>query len=492
MNALPPSPPAPSPVPAPPPQRLEDPVETLADQAEAARQARDDPDPDAPAAPLTPAAAAAVPAPPARPASAAPPPAGAPAAAPAPAPAASPAAPTGWAPPRSGLRGTVALLVLALAGILVVLYAWRLPPFTSAVESTDNAYVRGQTTVVSPQASGYVAEVPVQDFQPVRAGQVLVRIDDRIYRQRVDQARASLASQVAGLRNSAQTLRSREAAVGSQAAAVASARAQLDRARADMRRVDALVADGSVSLRERDQTLAALRQAETAVAQAQAAGEIARQDVRSVTVGRAGLEAGVAGAQAALRLAEIDLENTAVRAPRDGRLSEVGVRVGQYVTAGTQLMFLVPDRLWIVANYKEAQTARMAPGQPVSFRVDALGDARLTGRVERLAPAAGSEFAVLRPDNATGNFVKVAQRIAVRIAIDPGQPLAARLRPGLSVETRVDTAARPDGARTGSAPGAPGAPPSRDPPAVPGAATGAADAAAPPPMPSPAGAETRR
>jgi multidrug resistance efflux pump len=484
-------------VPAPAPQRLEDPVETLADQAEAARRAHDDPDPDARDAASPVAAPGAAPAPDAAPAAASGAPSGVPAAT-----AASPPAPTGWAPPRSGLGGTVALLALALIGILVVLYAWRLPPFTSAVESTDNAYVRGQTTIVSPQASGYVAEVPVQDFQAVRAGQVLVRIDDRIYRQRVDQARASLASQTAGLRNSAQTLRSREAAVGSQKAAVASARAQLDRARADMRRVDALVADGSVSLRERDQTLAALRQAETAVAQAQAAGEIARQDVRSVTVGRAGLEAGVAGAQAALRLAEIDLENTAVRAPRDGRLSEVGVRAGQYVTAGTQLMFLVPDRLWIVANYKEAQTARMAPGQPVSFRVDALGDARLTGRVERLAPAAGSEFAVLKPDNATGNFVKVAQRIAVRIAIDPGQPLAARLRPGLSVETRVDTAAPPDGARTTgpapqeadarTAPATAAPQPSQGSPAVPGASAGAAGKAARAPVTVPAGPETRR
>ncbi|MFE8645987.1 HlyD family secretion protein [Sphingomonas sp. NCPPB 2930] len=382
-----------------------------------------------------------------------------PAPAPAPAPAvAAPApvaaAPTGWAPPRAGLAGTVATIVLALAGVLVVLYAWRLPPFATALQSTDNAYVRGQTTIVSPQTSGYVAEVPVQDFQTVEAGQVLVKIDDRIYRQRVEQAQATLAGQIASLDNSAQTRRSREATVASQVAAVGNARAQLARARADLQRVDALVADGSVSLRERDQTVAALRQAEAAVEQARAAGEIARQDVRAVTVGRAGLEAGVEGARAALALAEIDLANTVVRAPRAGQLSEVGVRAGQYVTAGTQLMFLVPARLWIIANYKEAQTAAMAPGQPVRFRVDALDRAELTGRVEQLAPAAGSEFAVLKADNATGNFVKVAQRIAVRIAIDPGQPLAARLRPGMSVETMVDTTG---GTRTPPAPATGGA-----------------------------------
>lgn len=426
--------------------RLEEPAEAPADQAAAAH---DD-------MPVETAASTPVPAPPPAPAAAAPAPVA--------------AAPTGWAPPRAGLAGTVATIVLALAGVLVVLYAWRLPPFATALQSTDNAYVRGQTTIVSPQTSGYVAEVPVQDFQTVEAGQVLVRIDDRIYRQRVEQAQATLAGQIASLDNSAQTRRSREATVASQVAAVGNARAQLARARADLQRVDALVADGSVSLRERDQTVAALRQAEAAVEQARAAGEIARQDVRAVTVGRAGLEAGVEGARAALALAEIDLANTVVRAPRAGQLSEVGVRAGQYVTAGTQLMFLVPARLWIIANYKEAQTAAMAPGQPVRFRVDALDRAELTGRVEQLAPAAGSEFAVLKADNATGNFVKVAQRIAVRIAIDPGQPLAARLRPGMSVETMVDTT----GARTAPVPATGGA-------ADPGAATAPSGAGTAPP-----------
>ena len=355
-----------------------------------------------------------------------------------------PAAPVarGWAPPRSP-RIIIIVSLLALAGILVVLYAWRLPPFTSTIQTTENAYVRGQVTIVSPQTSGYVVEVPVQDFQTVRTGDVLARIDDRIYRQRIDQARATLSAQRAGLANSAQARLSRVAGLGSQVAAVAGAEAQLARAQADMNRVEDLVTDGSVSLRERDQTRAALRQAQAAVLQAKAARDIAGQDIRSVEVGRGGLSAGVEGAQAALRLAEIDLANTVIRAPADGQLSEVGVRTGQYVTNGTQLMFLVPARLWVIANFKEAQTAAMVPGQRASFAVDALGGARLTGRIERLSPAAGSEFSVIRSDNATGNFTKVAQRIAVRIDIDPGQPLAARLRPGMSVEVRVDTATGP-------------------------------------------------
>lgn len=177
--------------------------------------------------------------------------------------------------------------------------------------------------------------------------------------------------------------------------------------------------------------------------QARAAREIAQQDIRTVQVGRGGQRAGVSGAEAARRLAQIDLANTVIRAPEAGRLSEVGVRVGQYVTAGSQLMFLVPPETWVIANFKEAQTARMAVGQPATFTVDGLGGAKLTGRVERISPAAGSEFAVLKADNATGNFTKVPQRIAVRIRIDPGQQLIQRLRPGMSVQASVDTTTGP-------------------------------------------------
>ncbi len=347
---------------------------------------------------------------------------------------------SGWRPPGSSRTVIVILSLVALAGVLAVLAAWRLPPFTTAYEATDNAYVRGRTTVISPQVSGYVTRVLVRDFADVRAGEPLVTIDDRIYRQRVDQAAAQVEAQAATLANNAQSRRSRTAALAVQDAVVANAAAQLMRAQADMARVNDLVTDGSVSLRERDQTLAALRQAQAAVEQARAAREIARQDIRTVEVGRGGQQAGVSGAEAARRLAQIDLANTVIRAPESGRLSEVGVRVGQYVTAGSQLMFLVPPETWVIANLKEAQTAQVAVGQRASFTVDALGNQRLTGRVERIAPAAGSEFAVLKADNATGNFTKVPQRIAVRIRIDPGQPLAPRLRPGMSVQARIDTA----------------------------------------------------
>src|SRR5262245_27721854 len=345
----------------------------------------------------------------------------------------------GWHPPAKRRAMTILIPLLAVAAVIALLAAWRLPPFAGGMETTENAYVRGRTAVIAPQVSGYVVEVAVKDYERVGAGQVLVRIDDRIYRARVDQARANLDAQLAALANNRQAHASRSAGIAAQRAAAAKASAELARAEADMGRVEDLVQDGSVSIRERDQNLAALRQAQAQTLQSDAAIEIARQDLRTVDVGKGGLEAQVQAARAQLRLAEIDLENTVIRAPEAGQVSEIGVRLGQYVTNGTQLLSLVPAELWVVANFKEAQTARMALGQKASFTVDGLAGARLTGRVERISPATGSEFAVLKPDNATGNFVKVPQRIGVRIAIDPDQALSERLRPGMSVEERVAT-----------------------------------------------------
>ena len=333
--------------------------------------------------------------------------------------------------------------LIALAGVLVVLYAWSLPPFTTPIESTENAQVRGQVTLISPQVSGYVVDVPVQDFQTVHHGELLVKIDDRIYRQRVAQGEAQVASAKAALADAEQQRRSAEAAITQAQAGVENARAQALKADADWRRIKALVADGSLSERERDQTFAAHAQAMAGVTQADAAQRIAQENLRTVEVNRAALEAAVANAQAALQLARIDLANTEIRAPRDGRLGQVTVRVGAYVTAGTQLTALVPHTLWVIANMKETQMANVAVGQPAWFTVDALNHARIDGHVERISPAAGSEFSVLPPDNATGNFVKIAQRIPVRIAIAPDQPLAERLRPGMSVVVSIDTAAQP-------------------------------------------------
>jgi multidrug resistance efflux pump len=361
---------------------------------------------------------------------------------PTPPPGAEQAAPDRWNPAARTRLVNSAIILLILAAIVAILYAWQLPPFGGRYEQTDDAYVRGQTTVISPQVSGYVSDVPVRDFQQVRPGDILVRIEDSIYNARVAQARASVLTQAANLDNSNQAQRSKEASTLAQDAAIANAEAQLRRVQADTKRVESLIEHGWATGRERDRQIAELRAAEAQLRQARAAREVGTQDVRTVIVGRAGLSANVEAAKAQVRLAEVDLGHTLIRAPQAGQLSEVAVRRGQYVTAGTQLMFLVPRDYWVTANFKEAQTHKMRVGQKASFTVDALGGERLTGHIENMAPAAGSEFAVLKPDNATGNFVKVAQRIAVRIRIDPDQPLAERLRPGMSVVARVDTSDR--------------------------------------------------
>ena len=350
--------------------------------------------------------------------------------------------PATWSPPKRRIAGWLLIFAVAAAAILAVLYGWGLPPFAGEA-STNNAYVRGRTTVIAPQVSGYVVEVRVRDYQYVRRGEILARIDDSIYRAKVAQAEAAVDARLADLANSDQAHASGVAGVASRGAELANARAQLDRAQADMNRTEVLAAKGWVTRHDRDRDLAALRQAQAAVRQSLAGGDIARQDVRSVEVNRAALVAQVEAARAQLRLAKIDLEHSVIRAPEDGRVGEIAVRLGQYVTNGTSLLVLVPEERWVIANFKEAQTRRIVEGQPVSFAVDALGGARLAGHVERVAPAAGSEFSVLRPDNATGNFIKVPQRIGVRIHIDDGQPLAARLRPGMSVDVAIDTEARP-------------------------------------------------
>ncbi|MET0125544.1 MAG: HlyD family secretion protein [Pseudomonas caspiana] len=340
---------------------------------------------------------------------------------------------------RTRIISSVIFASIALIGILIVLYAWQLPPFSSPIESTENALVRGQTTIIGPQLSGYVYEVPVQDFQFVKKGDLLVRLDDRIYRQHLDQSLAQLGIQKASLANNLQQRKSAEATIAQRKAALENSIAQGRKSAADLRRNQALVTDGSVSKSELDVSRAADAQSTAAIAEARAALDIAKEDLQTVIVNRGSLEASVANAEAAIELARIDLSNTRVLAPRDGQLGQIGVRLGAYVNSGAQLMALVPDRLWVVANMKETQMVNVRLGQPVTFTVDALGHEKMHGRVQRISPATGSEFSLLPADNATGNFVKISQRIPVRIIVEPNQPLAKRLRPGMSVVVSIDT-----------------------------------------------------
>jgi len=338
----------------------------------------------------------------------------------------------------------VIAVLAGIGGVMLVLYAWHLPPFKTAVETTDDAYVKGYVTTISPQVSGYITDVPIKDYKLVKQGDVLTKIDDRIYRQKVAKAHATLDGQKAALANSQQQEQAAKAGIVSSQAQIDSANAALKRAQLAWERVTTLVAKGVSTTSDSEQAQATLQQAQAAVNQAKAALDVSQQNLTTIIVNRASLEAGVSGAEAAVQLADIDLQNATIVAPQDGRVGEIGVRLGQYVTAGTQLMGLVPKDIWVIANFKETQLDGMKLDQPVTISVDALGHREIKGHIQRFSPAAGSEFAVIKPDNATGNFTKVAQRIGVRVKIDQGQPLADQLAPGMSVVVSVDKNSQPE------------------------------------------------
>lgn len=328
---------------------------------------------------------------------------------------------------KAFLSSNLNLVIIAIGffGICCILYAWGLPPFTSRTVRTDNAYIKGYVTTLAPQVAGNVVQVTVKDYQKVKKGEVLVQIDDRIYRQRFAQAQAALNIKKSSLDDSFQQEKMAEAEI-------AGAKAGLDKAQADWKRVQPLMEQGYQSKSQSDAIRANYDKA-------QANYDVALQKLQSVLTGREAKAADLQGAQAAMALAQLDLDNTRITSPANGRLGEVGVRVGQYVAPGTLLLSVVPHEIWITANYKETQLANMMIGQPVSFTVDALRHKRMTGRVERFAPASGTEFSVLKPDNATGNFTKVVQRIPVRIHIDENQEGLDRLIPGMSVVVYVNT-----------------------------------------------------
>ena len=342
---------------------------------------------------------------------------------------------------RQHLLPTAIVTVIGLAGLLLVLFAWHLPPFSSAVPQTENAYVRGKVTTIAPQLSGYLSEVAVADFQPVAQGALIARIDDRIFRQKLAQAEAGLAAARAGQKVAEQNVASAEAVERSLQATLAAARSALTTAETNAHRSRELTARGVTAQSAADQTELALEQARAAVTQAEAQLDVQRENILSARVQLSARAAEIASATAAQELARIDLANTEIRAPADGRLGQVSARVGQYVTAGTALVSHIGREVWIIANFKETELHGMRVGQPVQIRVDAMGGRVFTGRVEAFSPATASEFSVLAGSNATGNFTKIAQRLPVRIAVDPGQEMEDYLYPGFSVVVRVDTRA---------------------------------------------------
>ena len=322
-------------------------------------------------------------------------------------------------------------------------------------EATDNAFVQADTVQVSPQVSGYVVEVLVNDNEHVEAGQVLARIDPTTFQARLDQAVANAKALEAAVAAVDDKAALEQAVIAERAAGVSSARAEAGRMEADLKRYGDLAGQGWVSEQKLQTVRAGADQSRAGVAQAQAALEAERRSAAALGSARAQTVAQAQAARAAVEQARIDLERTVIRAPAAGVVGARAVRPGQLVQPGVSLMSIVPlGRTYIVANFKETQLARLRLGQTVEIKADAFGDQTIAGRVESFAPATGAEFALIPVENAVGNFTKIAQRVPVRVAVDRKAPLAGALRPGLSVEVRVDVRDRtgPSFAEAGSPP----------------------------------------
>ena len=347
-------------------------------------------------------------------------------------------------PPSSKLiptakRTLILMFLILIIGIGIILWAWKIGPFDSAVESTDNSYVKGKTTVLSSQINGYVKNVLVSDFDHVKKGQVLMHIDATTYDQKVTQAEAGVDQAQNALSNQSQNIAQRKADIVAAEAKVEQARAAYQLSLAQQQRYQQLGDSGAASKSEQDKAFADTQNNLALLQQAQANVLVAKEALKTAKVAETGLKAQVTNAAAQLDQAQTTKNYSSIIAPMDGQLGEVNPRVGQYVAAGTQLLYLIPRQTWVTANFKETQIANMKIGQKAWFTVDALNHQKFTGHVEQISPAAGSEFSVLKADNATGNFTKVVQRIAVRIAIDPNQTGIENLRPGMSVISSVDT-----------------------------------------------------
>jgi membrane fusion protein (multidrug efflux system) len=346
-------------------------------------------------------------------------------------------------PTRSPPTALRKRLALACVGFVVLVgaawyghYRWTVGRF---IESTDDAYVGGEVTVIAPKVAGLIAQVAVTDNQAVHVGDLLVKLDDRDYRATLDKATAAVAGQNATLANLEAKRRLQEAMIEQATAEIAAADAEVARSRYDVVRYRQLASDQFASTQRFQQADADHKKAAATADRARASLAAARLQLDVIDTQKRQTRAALAQAVADRDLAALNLGYTELRAPIDGTIGNRCARVGAYATIGAQLMSVVPARgLWVDANFKESQLAAMQPGQLASVEADVLPGQRFMGRVASLAPATGAQFSVLPPENATGNFTKIVQRVPVRILLDGDAAALGRLRPGLSVTTWVD------------------------------------------------------
>jgi membrane fusion protein (multidrug efflux system) len=344
-------------------------------------------------------------------------------------------------PSRQAIRRGALALALALGVAGAADFGYGYATTGRYLESTDDAYVKADSTIISPKVSGYIAQVLVGDNQPVKAGQLLARIDDRDLRTALEQSQADVAGAEATVRNLDAQLSLQQPIIEQSTADIAAAEANLKFAKEEQARYDDLMKSGSGTIQRAQQTDAALREKSALLQHGKSALLAAEKKVEVLTTERAKAVAQLDRARAVQRQAALNLSYAEISAPVDGTVGARSLRVGQFVQAGTQLMAVVPlDAVYVVANFKETQLTNVREGQPVEIRIDGFHGAKLKGHVDSLSPASGLEFALLPPDNATGNFTKIVQRVPVKIALDDRR-LTGLLRPGMSAEPTIDTKA---------------------------------------------------
>ena len=340
-------------------------------------------------------------------------------------------------------------VAVAIGFILLATLRWDEWVGEAAIQTTNDAYVKAEMTRLSSRVAGEVLTVAVKDFQRVKAGDVLIQIDPADYQAQVAQAEAGVAAAQAALDNLANQVELQYATIAQGEAQQTSALAQEVETRQEQERQQSLAQTEAGTRQKLEQATAAYARAEADVRASRALIAAQRHQLEVLSGTKKERAADLDAAKATLAAARLKLGYTRVVAPFDGVVGERQVQPNDYVNIGSSLINVVPlPDVYVIANYKETQLTRVRPGQPVDITVDSLPGERLHGRVERVAPASGSQFALLPPDNATGNFTKVVQRIPVRIQFDKGQPTLERLLPGMSVVTRIHTdAAGTDGGK---------------------------------------------
>jgi membrane fusion protein (multidrug efflux system) len=349
------------------------------------------------------------------------------------------------APPTLRARNMVRRVALGLALLagtaIIVHYGHDYWTNGRYLETTDDAYVKADSTIIAPKVSGYISKVLVGDNEKVKAGQALAKIDDRDFKAALGQAVADVAAAEASVRNLDAQLELQQPVIEQSTADVTAADANLKFAQEERARYDDLMKSGSGTIQRAQQTDATLRASNAQLQHAKFGLVAARRKVDVLTTQRAQATAQLDHARAVAQQAELNLSYTEITAPVDGTVGARSLRVGQFVQAGTQLMAVVPlDAVYVVANFKETQLTHVRAGQPVELRIDSFRNQTLHGHVDSLSPASGLEFALLPPDNATGNFTKIVQRVPVKIVLDD-HSLSGLLRPGMSAEPSVDTKA---------------------------------------------------